>query len=147
MPVHLLGVFADSTIGTDADAAKALGDIAASDSGPKTHAAAPPPRAAAALRLADPRQCDLAASTTGVLAEHTPALVRTLLGYTKDSSALTSTRIRIASLRCLGALPGVMTYAVLHPCKAEVLRELRDALNDPERGVRREAVDAREVCG
>ncbi|KAJ7899364.1 ARM repeat-containing protein [Mycena leptocephala] len=91
----------------------------------------------------------LAASATsthaGVLAEHAPALVRTLLGYTKASSALTSTRIRIASLRCLGALPGVVTYAVLHPCKAEVLRELGDALDDPKRGVRREAVDAREV--
>jgi DNA repair/transcription protein MET18/MMS19 len=37
----------------------------------------------------------LAASATsthaGVLAEHAPALVRTLLGYTKASSALTST--------------------------------------------------------
>ncbi|KAJ7923545.1 ARM repeat-containing protein [Mycena leptocephala] len=91
----------------------------------------------------------LAASATsthaGVLAEHAPALVRTLLGYTKASSPLTSTRIRIASLRCLGALPGVVTYAVLHPCKAEVLRELGDALDDPKRGVRREAVDAREV--
>ncbi|KAJ7923548.1 RNAPII transcription regulator C-terminal-domain-containing protein [Mycena leptocephala] len=91
----------------------------------------------------------LAASATsthaGVLAEHAPALARTLLGYTKASSALTSTRIRIASLRCLGALPGVVTYAVLHPCKAEVLRELGDALDDPKRGVRREAVDAREV--
>jgi hypothetical protein len=28
---------------------------------------------------------------TGVLAEHAPALVRTLLGYTKATSALTST--------------------------------------------------------
>jgi hypothetical protein len=35
---------------------------------------------------------------------------------------------------------------VPHPCKPEVLRELGDALDDPKRGVRREAVDARLVC-
>jgi hypothetical protein len=47
---------------------------------------------------------------------------------------------------CVPALPGVVTYAMLHPCKAEVLRELGNASDDPERGVRREAVDARLVC-
>ncbi|KAJ7918676.1 hypothetical protein B0H13DRAFT_2321233 [Mycena leptocephala] len=41
--------------------------------------------------------------------------------------------IHIASLRCLGTLPGVVMYAVLHPCKAEVLRELGDALDDMAR--------------
>ncbi|KAJ7906016.1 ARM repeat-containing protein [Mycena leptocephala] len=206
---RLFEVFADSTIGTDA--AKAFGDIAASDSvltkrngaivkflwaqkfatgilprlmsGAKddsdpalqhahlialTSLIKAIPNAAyahemtqlmplllRALQLPDLQiranaiETLLAASATsthaGVLAEHAPALVRMLLGYTKTSSALTSTRIRIASLRCLGALPGVVTYAVLHPCKAEVLRELGDALDDPKRGVRREAVDAREV--
>ncbi|KAJ7906015.1 caspase domain-containing protein [Mycena leptocephala] len=70
----------------------------------------------------------IAASAMGthasVLAEHAPALVRTRLGYTKASSALTSTRIGITSLHCLGALLGRATYAVLRPCKAEVLGEL-----------------------
>ncbi|KAJ7899361.1 hypothetical protein B0H13DRAFT_2275554 [Mycena leptocephala] len=87
----------------------------------------------------------LAASAMGthasVLAEHAPALVRTLLGYTKATSAPTST-----GPHHVPALLGGATYAVLHPCKPEVLRELGDALDDPKRGVRREAVDAREVC-
>ncbi|KAJ7906008.1 hypothetical protein B0H13DRAFT_1881068 [Mycena leptocephala] len=98
---------------------------------------------------ADAIEALLAAPATGshegVLAEHAPALVRTLLGYTKTSSGLTSTRIRVASLRYLGTLPGVVTYAVLHPCKPEVLRELGDALDDPKHGVRREVVGAREA--
>jgi hypothetical protein len=54
-------------------------------------------------------------------------------------------RIRISALRYLGVLPAVVRYAVLHPVKAEVLRELAAALDDPRRGVRREAVDARFV--
>ncbi|KAJ7227826.1 RNAPII transcription regulator C-terminal-domain-containing protein [Mycena haematopus] len=39
--------------------------------------------------------------------------------------------------------PLAVRYAVLHPYKAEVLRGLGAALDDPRRGVRREAVDAR----
>ncbi|KAJ6582074.1 ARM repeat-containing protein [Mycena capillaripes] len=84
-------------------------------------------------------------STHAVLSEHAPPLVRQMLGYTKATSQLTSTRIRIGALRCLGVLPAVVRYDVLHPCKAEVLRELAEALDDPKRSVRREAVDAREV--
>ncbi|KAJ6481205.1 ARM repeat-containing protein [Mycena vitilis] len=84
-------------------------------------------------------------STHAVLAEHAPALVRQMLGYTKAHGDLTTSRIRISALRYLGVLPGIVRYDVLHPCKAEVLRELADALDDPKRGVRREAVDARLV--
>ncbi|KAJ7717113.1 ARM repeat-containing protein [Mycena maculata] len=84
-------------------------------------------------------------NTHDVLTEHAPALVRQMLGYTKARSELTSVRIRISALRYLGVLPGVVRYDVLHPCKPEVLRELAEALDDPKRSVRREAVDAREV--
>ncbi|KAJ7117461.1 Dos2-interacting transcription regulator of RNA-Pol-II-domain-containing protein [Mycena epipterygia] len=72
-------------------------------------------------------------STHAALAEHAPALVRQVL----------ASRIRVAALRCLGVLPAVVRYDVLHPCKADVLRELAEALDDPKRSVRRDAVDAR----
>ncbi|KAK7040568.1 MMS19 nucleotide excision repair [Favolaschia claudopus] len=85
-------------------------------------------------------------STHAILEEHASALARQLLTYTSlRNTPMTSTRIRIAALRCLGALPGVVRYDVLHPCKADVLRALVDALDDPKRDVRREAVDARSV--
>ncbi|KAJ7509674.1 ARM repeat-containing protein [Mycena galericulata] len=84
-------------------------------------------------------------TTHDVLAEHAPALVRQMLGYTKARSEITSARIRISALRYLGVLPAVVRYDVLHPCKLDVLRELEEALDDPKRSVRREAVDAREV--
>ncbi|KAK7064893.1 MMS19 nucleotide excision repair [Favolaschia claudopus] len=85
-------------------------------------------------------------STHAILEEHASALARQLLTYTSArNTPTTSTRIRIAALRCLGALPGVVRYDVLHPCKADVLRALVDALDDPKRDVRREAVDAREI--
>ncbi|KAJ7314418.1 ARM repeat-containing protein [Mycena albidolilacea] len=84
-------------------------------------------------------------STHAVLAEHAPALTRQMLAYTKPGAPVTSTRIRISALRYLGVLPAVVRYDVLHPVKAEVLRELAAALDDPRRGVRREAVDARFV--
>ncbi|KAJ7464465.1 ARM repeat-containing protein [Mycena latifolia] len=84
------------------------------------------------------------AGTHAVLAEHAPALVRLVLKYTRPrGDALTSVRIRVSALRLLGVLPAVVRYDVLHPCKADVLRELAEALNDPRRSVRKEAVDTR----
>ncbi|KAJ7768459.1 ARM repeat-containing protein [Mycena metata] len=80
-----------------------------------------------------------------VLAEHAATIVRTVLGYTRAGTDLTSERIRTSALRYLRTLPALIPYAVLHPVKAEVLRVLGEALDDPKRGVRREAVDAREV--
>ncbi|KAJ6592258.1 ARM repeat-containing protein [Mycena vulgaris] len=82
---------------------------------------------------------------TQPLAEHAPALVRIVLPLTTASREETSVRLRTAALRCLGALPARVPYATLHPSKAAVLRGLADALDDPTRGVRREAVDAREI--
>ncbi|KAJ7097264.1 ARM repeat-containing protein [Mycena belliarum] len=80
------------------------------------------------------------------LAEHAPTLARQVLQYTKARGvALTSMRIRVSALRLLGALPAVVRYDVLHPCKADVLRELAEALDDPRRSVRKEAVDTREI--
>ncbi|KAJ6480892.1 ARM repeat-containing protein [Mycena sanguinolenta] len=88
--------------------------------------------------------------TQAVLAEHAPALVRQLLMYINDANThahvpRTSARILIPTLRLLRALPSVVRYAVLHPYKADALRGLARALDDPRKGVRREAVDAREV--
>ncbi|KAI6041217.1 ARM repeat-containing protein [Pisolithus marmoratus] len=52
-------------------------------------------------------------------------------------------RVRIAALKYLALLPGVIRYDVLHPYKAQVLKELGKVLDDPRRAVRKEAVDAR----
>ncbi|KAJ6592261.1 hypothetical protein DFH09DRAFT_1073324 [Mycena vulgaris] len=56
------------------------------------------------------------------------------------------TDIGAAALRCFGALPARIPHAALQLCKAVLLRGLADALDDPTRGVRSEAVDAREIC-
>ncbi|KAJ6480897.1 Dos2-interacting transcription regulator of RNA-Pol-II-domain-containing protein [Mycena sanguinolenta] len=87
--------------------------------------------------------------TQAVLAEHAPPLVRQLLAYTNDTNThapRTSARVLIPTLRLLRALPSVVRYAVLHPYKADALGGLARALDDPRKEVRREAVDAREVC-
>ena len=52
-------------------------------------------------------------------------------------------RSRIAALRTLIALPDVIRYDILHPVKANVLRQLGRALDDKRRSVRKEAVDCR----
>ncbi|KAI6113119.1 ARM repeat-containing protein [Pisolithus sp. B1] len=52
-------------------------------------------------------------------------------------------RVRSAALKYLALLPGVIRYDVLHPYKAQVLKELGKVLDDPRRAVRKEAVDAR----
>ncbi|KAG9312861.1 ARM repeat-containing protein [Chiua virens] len=54
-------------------------------------------------------------------------------------------KVRVAALKCLALLPGVVRYDLLHPYKAGVLKELARALDDPKRAVRKEAVDARFV--
>ncbi|KAJ7066235.1 ARM repeat-containing protein [Mycena amicta] len=81
-----------------------------------------------------------------VLSEHAPSLVRSMLVSAKSGkNALSTPRLRLASLRLLAALPQVVRYAVLHPLKSDVLRGLDEALDDPKKSVRREAVDAREI--
>ncbi|KIK23072.1 hypothetical protein PISMIDRAFT_29572 [Pisolithus microcarpus 441] len=52
-------------------------------------------------------------------------------------------RVRSGALKYLALLPGVIRYDVLHPYKAQVLKELGKVLDDPRRAVRKEAVDAR----
>ena len=54
-------------------------------------------------------------------------------------------RVRIAALKYLAVLPSLVKYDVLHPQKSTVLRELANALDDPKRSVRKEAVEARYV--
>lgn len=53
--------------------------------------------------------------------------------------------VRTSALRYLGVLPSIVRYDVLHPYRANVLRELSTVLDDPKRSVRKEAVDARFV--
>ncbi|KAF7309175.1 ARM repeat-containing protein [Mycena kentingensis (nom. inval.)] len=86
------------------------------------------------------------AGDADVLTQHASSLASTMLGLARvDPVTASAPRLRIAALRLLAALPQVVRYDVLHPRKAEVLRGLDEALDDPKKGVRREAVDAREV--
>jgi len=78
------------------------------------------------------------------LVEHAPSLVTTLLQNVPPGH-MSSTKLRIAALRCLGVLPNAVRYDVLHPLKANVLHQLGNALDDPKREVRRMAVDSRAV--
>ena len=58
-------------------------------------------------------------------------------------SLLFTQRVQICALRLLAALPATLRYDVLHPYKAQVLRQLGFVLDDRERAVRKEAVDCR----
>ncbi|KAJ7019462.1 ARM repeat-containing protein [Mycena alexandri] len=98
---------------------------------------------AAAQATHAPTTSSTSSTHATVLAEHAATIVRAVLGYTRAETELTSTRIRISALRYLRTLPALIPYAVLHPVKAEALRVLGAALDDPKRAVRREAVDAR----
>lgn len=59
------------------------------------------------------------------------------------SLSSTSGPLRCAALRCIAALPAVVRIEVLGQHKSRVLRELGEALDDPVREVRREAVECR----
>lgn len=52
-------------------------------------------------------------------------------------------RVRVAAIKYLGVIPAIVRYDVVHPVKARVVKELAEALDDPKRAVRREAVEAR----
>ncbi|EKM50673.1 uncharacterized protein PHACADRAFT_178404 [Phanerochaete carnosa HHB-10118-sp] len=82
------------------------------------------------------------ATSNSIVAEHASSLVATLL---KNSMVqqMPSVPVRMAALRYLAVMPSLVKYDVLHPQKATVLRELAKALDDPKRGVRKEAVEAR----
>jgi DNA repair/transcription protein MET18/MMS19 len=60
-----------------------------------------------------------------------------------EQGAESSGALRSAALRCIAALPGIIRIEVLGKHKARVLRELGEALDDPVREVRREAVECR----
>ncbi|KIO20015.1 hypothetical protein M407DRAFT_11103 [Tulasnella calospora MUT 4182] len=84
------------------------------------------------------------ASEAGALAEHVSTVINAL---TKNAlpDEMTSTRLRVAALKCLGVLPQAVSYERLHPYTSNVLRQLGRALDDRSRPVRKVAVDAREV--
>ncbi|KAJ7914396.1 hypothetical protein B0H13DRAFT_1872929 [Mycena leptocephala] len=113
--LRLSDVFVDSTIGTDADAAKAFVDIAASNS------------------VLTKRNGAIVKFATGIL----PRLMSGAKDNSEDSHrvlALSRRAARCGDVRRAASVQGGGAASV-H----------RDALNDPKRGVRREAVDAREV--
>ncbi|KAI9137438.1 hypothetical protein BKA69DRAFT_1097816 [Paraphysoderma sedebokerense] len=76
-----------------------------------------------------------------VITEHLGSLVPILLELTVVSSSNTM-NVRISALRCLGVLT-TLKYTKLHPFKPNILRSLKDVLDDPKRLVRKEAVDCR----
>jgi DNA repair/transcription protein MET18/MMS19 len=53
----------------------------------------------------------------------------------------------VGSVRFIAGLPEKMKQEDVQPYKVEVLRELQNALDDPSRVVRKEAVLARWVFG
>lgn len=57
--------------------------------------------------------------------------------------ACLQSKLRQTALKYLGVLPEIVRYDILHPYKAQVLRELAICLDDPKRDVRKEAVDSR----
>ncbi|EMD39279.1 hypothetical protein CERSUDRAFT_82017 [Gelatoporia subvermispora B] len=83
-----------------------------------------------------------AAKEHNALSEHASNLVTTMLKNSM-ASQMPSVRVRIAALKFLAVLPGVVRYDILHPQKATVIRELAKVLDDPKRAVRVEAVEAR----
>ncbi|KDQ61341.1 hypothetical protein JAAARDRAFT_190123 [Jaapia argillacea MUCL 33604] len=77
-----------------------------------------------------------------IVSEHATTLV-TIMLRNSVAQEMPSIRVRTAALKYLALLPNVIRYDILHPQKATVLRELAKALDDPKRGVRKEAVEAR----
>ncbi|KAF5335990.1 hypothetical protein D9611_006343 [Ephemerocybe angulata] len=77
-----------------------------------------------------------------LVAEHASTLVTSMLKNCLAAET-PAPNVRIAALRYLAVLPGIVRYDVLHPYKAQVVRELGKALDDPKRAVRKEAVEAR----
>ncbi|KAG8999782.1 hypothetical protein FRB90_011960 [Tulasnella sp. 427] len=84
------------------------------------------------------------ASQEGPLAEHVSTVISALIKNALPAE-MTSSRLRVAALKCLAILPQSVSYERLHPYKSNVLRQLGKALDDRNRGVRKVAVDAREA--
>ncbi|KNE73302.1 hypothetical protein AMAG_17470 [Allomyces macrogynus ATCC 38327] len=76
-----------------------------------------------------------------VVTDHLTSLLPHLMRLSTPAGAK-SMHVRIAALQCLGEL-AALKYAALHPVKGTVLKGLGQALDDPKRMVRREAVNCR----
>jgi DNA repair/transcription protein MET18/MMS19 len=75
--------------------------------------------------------------------EGMPSMVSSILPHCGMVADARFQRVRIAALRYLGVLPGIVRYDVLHPHKSIVIRELAKVVDDPKRSVRKEAVNTR----
>ncbi|KII87506.1 hypothetical protein PLICRDRAFT_55462 [Plicaturopsis crispa FD-325 SS-3] len=84
---------------------------------------------------------DGSSNEQNAISEHASTLVTAMLN--NSTYKIPSARVRISALRFLAVLPSIVRYDVLHPYKANVIRQLAIALDDPKRSVRKEAVDAR----
>ena len=73
---------------------------------------------------------------------HLDSLVTRLLRSAVDP-ALSGPAVRHNSLRCLNALPGKVKDSALLPLRNRVVRTLSNALDDPKRDIRKEAVECR----
>ncbi|KAG9088547.1 hypothetical protein FS749_002072 [Ceratobasidium sp. UAMH 11750] len=76
------------------------------------------------------------------LVEHAGSLVRASLTNSQPSEAGTP-RVQMCALQLLAVLPSTLRYDLLHPYKAQVIRQLGLVLDDRKRAVRKEAVDCR----
>ncbi|KIY65117.1 ARM repeat-containing protein [Cylindrobasidium torrendii FP15055 ss-10] len=77
-----------------------------------------------------------------LISAHATSLVTKMLKYSRVVE-MRNVRVRVAALKYLGVIPAIVRYDVVHPVKARVVKELVEALDDPKRAVRREAVEAR----
>ncbi|KNC99444.1 uncharacterized protein SPPG_05684 [Spizellomyces punctatus DAOM BR117] len=79
------------------------------------------------------------------LSDQAASLVTSLLKIVTAKSVATgdTMHVRMAALKVLGKLPECMDYAILHPLKPGILRDLMSALDDPKRLVRKEAANTR----
>lgn len=69
----------------------------------------------------------------------------TQIRNTKEHPSTNPPSVRIKALKCLGELPKNLRESVTLPFKADVVRELWQALGDSKREVRAEAVDCRNI--
>ncbi|TPX55830.1 hypothetical protein SpCBS45565_g08489 [Spizellomyces sp. 'palustris'] len=79
------------------------------------------------------------------LSDQAASIVTSLLKIVtaKSVAAGDTMHVRIAALKVLGKLPESFDYAILHPLKPGILRDLVSALDDPKRLVRKEAANTR----
>ncbi|TFL01612.1 Dos2-interacting transcription regulator of RNA-Pol-II-domain-containing protein [Pterulicium gracile] len=75
------------------------------------------------------------------IAEHVSTLINAMLQNV--AGAQSTARVKVSALKYLSILPDLVRYDLLHPHKAKIIKSLATALDDPNKRVRREAVDAR----